>query len=181
MAPFLLGYKLAFGSFPYLPDGPVTTTPFILGVLCLLASERVPGYSKHQEQLVLHVEHVMKTSPAGSWTTFDASREDGKLVEKEDRLDPELGIGPEEIVGASVLAMHTYHAHTRTIFATSAFRWARGWIKVSLCRLPQLSSGFARRSKKHVCCEAGHSPRGEDSQSRRYGEGVASLLCKWNP
>ena len=107
-------------------------TPFILGVTCLLGSERLPGYINHNQQIVLHVEHLLKTSPAGSWTTFEASRGDGKLVEAEDKLDPELGIGPEEIVGASILTMFTHDAHTRQIFADYAFRWARGWINV--CR-----------------------------------------------
>ena len=51
-------------------------------------------------------------------------------VIEEDTLDPELGIGPEEIVGACILAMYWRNTPEEAAsIAAYAFTWARGWIK----------------------------------------------------
>lgn len=131
LSPLLFGYHLQFRHFPYLPDGPRTMTPFILAVLCVVSSERLIQFSELHTTLGKEVTHLLLTSPAESWQDISTSNltaaDDG-----EDALDPELGIGPEEIVGACILATFWSDQPSHgVVIASHAFRWARGWIKVS--------------------------------------------------
>lgn len=144
MAPFMFGYRLELGKFPYLSEGPATMTPFILAVLCLLASERVTGLSHEHQKLADHVVDLLQNSPAESWQDFTSSRNDGRLSDEDDILDPELGIGPEEIVGACILASYMGESHNaeRSTIAAAAFKWARGWVKVSSPPVPRLIVRF---------------------------------------
>lgn len=139
LSPFLFGYRLQFRHFPYLPDGPKTMTPFILAVLCLASSERLPGYTHLRAKLETEVLDMIESSPAESWLTFASAKavaiEPPAVKMGEDALDPELGIGPEEIVGASILATFWSGSPGQCIhIARCAFRWARGWIKVGASR-----------------------------------------------
>ncbi len=144
LSPFLFGYQLQFGRFPYLPDGPKTMTPFILAVLCLVSSERLLQFSDMKDGFITEVLNMIESSPAESWLTFQTANAKTTTVvvtdgsglgsgSGEDALDPELGIGPEEIVGASILATFWSGspAQCRNL-ASCAFRWARGWINVSV-------------------------------------------------
>lgn len=125
---FLYGYRLEFGEFPYLPQGPATITPFILAVLCMLGSQRIHSLSHLREPLEEAVKGLLLDSPSESWQSIKANENnrDGQ----DDELDPELGIGPEEIIGAAVLSMWISDRGNASWIAASAFRWARGWIKV---------------------------------------------------
>ena len=137
MAPFLFGYQLEYHRFPYLSDGPPSITPFILSVLSLLSSERLPAFNHLKGPLTSYVEELVHTSPAESWQNIASSRLEHNTDDTRDVLDPELGIGPEEIVAACILAsyMPDGQAQQRTYIAESAFKWARGWIKVCLSPL----------------------------------------------
>jgi hypothetical protein len=132
MAPFMFGYQLEIGRFPFLKEGLVSLTPFILGVMCTLSSERLPHSRELHESLKSHVVQLLKNSPAESWQNFEMSRAEENTDETVDKLDPELGIGPEEIVGACILAsyMRTDELGSMSTIAEMAFTWARGWIKV---------------------------------------------------
>lgn len=133
MAPFMFGYQIEFGRFPYLTDGPVSITPFILSVQCLLAAERIPQFRSYCDPLAGYVTVLLRDSPAESWQNIAQSRESRNTDDANDVLDPELGIGPEEIVGACILATYgpKLEQGDRANIAESAFKWARGWIKVS--------------------------------------------------
>lgn len=133
MAPFLFGYQLEFERFPYLTNGPPSITPFILGVLSLLSSERLPKFRQYYSPLQNYVEMLVHTSPAESWQNIATSLLEHNTDDTRDVLDPELGIGPEEIVAACILAsyMPEGQAQQRAYIAESAFKWARGWIKAS--------------------------------------------------
>lgn len=140
LASWLFGYRLEFGKFPYIPQGPSVITPFILSVMCLVASERVPSKHQHQRVLGTEVNQLLVNSPADSFiSTLESPFGGGSGVKDEDgeeELDPELGIGPEEIVGACILATFmTDRANAATI-ASSAFKWARGWIKWTSLTVP---------------------------------------------
>lgn len=56
----------------------------------------------------------------------------------DDELDPELGIGLEEIVAACCLAMFRTNTAAARLINRHAFRWARGWVKVSLVILIEI-------------------------------------------
>lgn len=143
MAPFLFGYQLKFGCFPYHPRGPATMTPLILGVTSLLASERMSVLSPDDHQrLAKDVLTEIARSPARSWITFDALKQaksdhtsnNTDNGGDDEWLNPEFGIGPEEIVGTCILASYMgvqFNDTSRERIAASAFKWARGWIKVS--------------------------------------------------
>ncbi|BEI84348.1 hypothetical protein CcaverHIS002_0409520 [Cutaneotrichosporon cavernicola] len=148
---WLFGYRLEFDKFPYIPNGPCVMTPFILSVLCFISSERIPAMHGLQHTLGNEVNQLLLNSPADSFlSTLDSpfssnaahlnaigvgsgSRDDG---DGEDELDPELGIGPEEIVGACMLAMFTVDRDIASAIAASAFSWARGWIKWNSLTIP---------------------------------------------
>lgn len=101
---------------------------------CLLASERLPGLFHYHAPLADAALRLLLESPAGSWRTIDNVQEavaEGSLILGEDALDPELGIGPEEIVAAAMLSLWMSERDAAPGFARMAFRYARGWIKVS--------------------------------------------------
>ncbi|EIW72567.1 hypothetical protein TREMEDRAFT_58737 [Tremella mesenterica DSM 1558] len=129
MSPLLFGYQLELGQFPYLPEGPRVITPLILGVMCLLASERIPKLFQYHTNLADEVKDLLLKSPAESWQDLASAT---KVIDDkdEDQLDPELGIGPEEIVAACVLATWMSERPEAATIAASAFKWARGWIKL---------------------------------------------------
>ncbi len=110
-------------------------TPFILAVLCSVSSERLTQFSELHGPLRDEVTQLLISSPAGSWQNLVGAKAalDSPHPELgEDALDPELGIGPEEIVGACILATFWSGASKDgVVIASHAFRWARGWIKVS--------------------------------------------------
>lgn len=60
----------------------------------------------------------------------EISQEEMQRRQDPDWLDPELGIGPEEIVGAVVLSLFMSERQPAADIASSAFKWARGWVKV---------------------------------------------------
>lgn len=99
----------------------------------MLSSERVPEFYSHHDRLQEYVVKLLKNSPAESWQNFETSKADHNTDETIDKLDPELGIGPEEIVGACIVAayMRTDDLDNMSTIAEMAFTWARGWIKVS--------------------------------------------------
>ena len=142
MSPFLFGYHLQLRAFPYLPDGPSHITPFILAVECTLAAERMPPLYAYHDRLGESVLNMLMTSPAESWQTIQGSREIREAKNKEQVLgkafdadtndwDAELGIGPEEIVAACVLAAYIGQKEHAKHIAEYAFMWARGWTAVS--------------------------------------------------
>lgn len=137
MSPFLFGYQLEYHRFPYLSDGPPSITPFILGVLCSLSSTRLTAFRHYIAPLTSHVEDLLHHSPAESWQDISTSRLERNTDDTQDVLDPELGIGPEEIVAACILAsfMRDDQIPHRLHIAECAFKWARGWIKVCLFRV----------------------------------------------
>ncbi|KAK4684348.1 hypothetical protein P7C73_g5834, partial [Tremellales sp. Uapishka_1] len=120
VTPFLFGYELAFGKFPYHPQGPTAITPFILSVMCLVASERVKAFHPYRSVIGDAVTHYLKHSPADSFA---------KPGDDDDELDPETGIGPEEIVATCILAMFMDERKEARTIAGSAIKWATGWIK----------------------------------------------------
>ena len=114
-------------------------TPFILAVLCLVSCERLPRFTSLYGPIFYEVHSLLVTSPAGSWKVTGAAETENIMLAatspteiEEDTLDPELGIGPEEIVGACILAMYWRNTPEEAAsIAAYAFTWARGWIKVS--------------------------------------------------
>lgn len=136
----MFGYRLEFGKFPYIPQGPSVITPFILSVMCLVASERVGQAHEHRPLLAREVTQLLINSPADSFiSTLDPSFGGGSRTKDEDgeeELDPELGIGPEEIVGACILATFMTERDQAATIASSAFKWARGWIKWTSLTVP---------------------------------------------
>ena len=136
MAPHLFGYDLKLRRFPYLEDGPRSITPFILAVECVLASERVPELFNYHAALAEAVLTMLLTSPAESWQTIQGSRavaQDqllGHALDSEESWDPELGIGPEEIVAGCVLASFISQREEAQFISLRAFNWAKGWCQV---------------------------------------------------
>jgi hypothetical protein len=128
----MFGYQLELGRFPFLQEGIITLTPFILGVMCMLSSERVPQFASQVDTFKAYVVELLHRSPAESWQNLALSKAEQNTDETIDKLDPELGIGPEEIVGACILAayMRTDDFSDMSAIAEAAFTWARGWIKV---------------------------------------------------
>ncbi|TXT08708.1 hypothetical protein VHUM_02836 [Vanrija humicola] len=140
LSPWLFGYRLQFTKFPYIPQGPSVITPFILSVMCLVAAERVPNMHEHRPTLAREVTQLLVNSPADSFiSTLDqpfGGASGNKDDDGEEELDPELGIGPEEIVGACILATFMTEREQAATIASSAFKWARGWIKWTSLTVP---------------------------------------------
>nr|ODN87478.1 hypothetical protein L203_03255 [Cryptococcus depauperatus CBS 7841] len=137
---FLYGYRLQFRKFPYLEGGPSTITPLILAVICLVASEHCAEYLHYRDQLIDEVLALLETSPAESWQRFEGKQaKDFGDVEGDDPLDAEFGLGPEEIVAACVLATYITERAEGAVIAQSAFRWARGWIKLLSSTPPRVT------------------------------------------
>lgn len=51
-------------------------------------------------------------------------------ITADDKWEPELGIGPEEIVAACLLAAFISERDQAKIIAVCAFTWVKGWTKV---------------------------------------------------
>lgn len=92
---------------------------------------------KYHQSIADWVRKLLLESPAESWQTIPTAEEAATDVHvvgddgSEDRLDPELAIGPEEIVAAAILSMWISERDKACEIASVAFKWARGWIKVS--------------------------------------------------
>jgi hypothetical protein len=156
----MFGYQLEIGRFPFLKEGLVSLTPFIMGIMCMLSSERVPESNSHYESLKVYVHKLLDESPAESWQNFAMSKAEYNTDETIDKLDPELGIGPEEIVGACIMAayMRADEPSLPAAIAEMAFSWARGWIKVSFVfNVVDIADNVATiwRTKVVVCREFG--------------------------
>jgi hypothetical protein len=152
IAPHLFGYSLELCRFPYLPDGPRSITPFIFAVECLLASERVAELSQYHTRLAEETTDMMIKSPAESWMSFPGYKPSPtgvshpvevkgeqvlghavsalSAITADHSWEPELGIGPEEIVAACMLAAFISERDQAKIIAVCAFTWAKGWTKV---------------------------------------------------
>ncbi|WVQ62012.1 uncharacterized protein L199_000145 [Kwoniella botswanensis] len=131
VSPLLYGYPLQFHHFPYIA-GPQYITPLLLSVLCLISSERVSSYhKKYHRVLAEEVTTLLQTSPAESWQRFEGGyTPDFGDPDGDEPLDAEFGLGPEEIVAACILATYMTEREQASVIARSAFRWARGWIKL---------------------------------------------------
>jgi hypothetical protein len=79
------------------------------------------------------VHELLLKNPAESWQSLDMAKSNSEQPASldVDRLDPELGIGPEEIIAATVVSLFMSDREQAAKIAESAFRWARGWIKAS--------------------------------------------------
>jgi hypothetical protein len=128
----LHGFVLRFGGFPYLAEGPAYITPFILSVLCWVSSLRLRGYAEYNRLLTHEIYNVLIHSPASSFYSNKTAPYNALDNENDDPLDPELGIGPEEIVGIVILAMFVEDRSEASTLASSAFRWARSWMEVGV-------------------------------------------------
>lgn len=103
-------------------------TPFIMSVLCLAASKRSTEYKQHVGVLDGEVSDLLRQCTlTGNVFGFDdiATESMGEI------WDPELGIGPEEVVGAAVLALFSDDRKDARVTAATALKWAEGLIKVS--------------------------------------------------
>ena len=153
----LFGFRVQIGHFPYLPEGKPTLTPLITGVICLVASERIPN-----ENLRLPVGNLMIDLDDFS---FKPAIEQANVLKDEDGdeddLDLELGIGPEEIVAMCIASVfcdistkpnnnnnrmnNTDSSNSSSLaLAQVAFKWARGFLKTSMLSVPpQMTIGEA--------------------------------------
>ncbi|WWC86430.1 uncharacterized protein L201_001307 [Kwoniella dendrophila CBS 6074] len=134
LSPLLYGYPLSFYKFPYI-SGPKYITPLLLSVLCLISSERRNCFSiRYHTILAEEVTNLLETSPAESWQRFEIgigyNTTDFGDPDGDEPLDAEFGLGPEEIVAACILATYMTEREQASVIARSAFRWARGWIKL---------------------------------------------------
>nr|XP_019049434.1 hypothetical protein I302_03223 [Kwoniella bestiolae CBS 10118]OCF28364.1 hypothetical protein I302_03223 [Kwoniella bestiolae CBS 10118] len=131
ISPLLYGYPLQFYRFPYIA-GPGYITPLLLSVLCLISSERLSSFHKRYHHILAEeVTNLLQTSPAESWQRFEGGyTADFGDPEGDEPLDAEFGLGPEEIVAACMLATYMTQREQASVIARSAFRWARGWIKL---------------------------------------------------
>ena len=133
LAHHLFGFPLQIGAWPYLPEGKPTMTPLILGVACLIPSERLPHYHHVFELLMAELnEPIFHAKPGYSNsnrppTTSDPDAEAGTLDAPD--LDLELGIGPEEITALCAAATFTC-SDKSDVMARTVFEWTRGYLKV---------------------------------------------------
>ena len=111
--------------------------------------------------------NMLMTSPAESWQTIQGSKEIRDAKNKEQVLgkaldadtndwDAELGIGPEEIVAACVLAAYIGTKEHAKHIADYAFMWARGWTAVSWIsaykrKVAESLVVVFERARSHVC------------------------------
>jgi hypothetical protein len=91
---------------------------------------RLPGYSDYNRLIKHEIYDVLIHSPASSFYSSEAAPYNAQDNDSDDPLDPELGIGPEEIVGILILAMFVEDRNEARTLASSAFRWARSWMDV---------------------------------------------------
>ena len=138
MAVSLFGFQMAFGRFPYLLNGPSTITPLILATMCLVAAERLPPHHQYFVALKQEVERLLESSPGDSLFTQERPIR-RPVLDDEDDIDRELGIGPEEIIAACILTTFSSEVAETHHTASLAFHWARGWTKVQ-SNMPALSA-----------------------------------------
>ena len=142
------------GTWPYLPEGKPTMTPLILGVACLIPSERLPRYHHIFELLATELsESIFNAKPGYSNsnrppTTTDPDAEAATLDAPD--LDLELGIGPEEITALCAAATFTCSDKSDAM-ARTVFEWTRGYLKVGKTHCKK-SSMVAKR-----LCSCRHS------------------------
>ncbi|WWC58781.1 uncharacterized protein I303_101325 [Kwoniella dejecticola CBS 10117] len=132
LSPLMYGYTLSFHQFPYLA-GPARITPLLLSVLCLISSDRISSEFERRYHRILaeEVTNLLQTSPAESWQRFEGIyTPDFGDPDGDDPLDAEFGLGPEEIVASCILATYMTQREQASVIARSAFRWARGWIRL---------------------------------------------------
>lgn len=72
------------------------------------------------------------SAPPGQTDGVDAVRLGPALEMVDENWDPELGIGPEEIVAVCALASFISQREEAKMIATYAFTWAKGWTKVRI-------------------------------------------------
>ncbi|WWC66230.1 uncharacterized protein I206_100131 [Kwoniella pini CBS 10737] len=132
LSPLMYGYTLSFHQFPYI-SGPAYISPLLLSVLCLISSERMSSEFENRYHSILaqEVTNLLQTSPAESWQRFEGIyTPDFGDPDGDDPLDAEFGLGPEEIVASCILATYMVQREQASVIARSAFRWARGWIRL---------------------------------------------------
>lgn len=124
---FLCGFPLQLGAWPYLPEGGKSyITPLILGAMCLVAAERLPEFhhlvqplTTELRDVILEVKPPAPPIPGG----------------EEPELDPELGIGVEEIT-ALLIAATFVNSRNSTNVAQLAFHWTRNYLKNFMLPVP---------------------------------------------
>jgi hypothetical protein len=129
MSPMLPGFVLRVGEYPFLPTGKSTITPYILSAMTLIAAERLPAF--HEMVSPLNMETSV-ACPLGLSVAADPHMErvyEQGGSEGEAFFNVELGIGPEEITGMSVIASFSTAANSH-VAAKAALEWARGFAKV---------------------------------------------------
>lgn len=101
--------------------------------MCSVASERSTRHHSLSRALALEISDLLARSPADSlfWQIAQNGKSpDETLRNDEDEIDLEMGIGPEEVLGACILSSFSEDPSRATELGLLAFRWARGWIKV---------------------------------------------------
>lgn len=75
------------------------------------------------------VDNLLKNSPSDNiFSRADLSPQ--RSLDNETQLDPELGIGVDEIVAAAVLALYTSEPTHAIQLARMAMQWCQGWMKI---------------------------------------------------
>ncbi|KAK4048416.1 hypothetical protein OIV83_004762 [Microbotryomycetes sp. JL201] len=135
LAPHFNGFVLRMRAWPYLPAGKSTITPLVLASICLVAAERLPRFHQLLERLESSElnEPILNATPGLSFAPGSESTAENGL---EPDLDPELGIGPEEISALLVYASFSSSPRSDTI-ARTAFEWARGYLKTFMLSSPR--------------------------------------------
>ena len=148
MGPSLFGYDPL--QIPYHPGSGPFISPLILAVICAIASERDPKYPPDLRVKLYHEAlELISSSPTGSFmNTVDL--ETVRLQPEE--WDPELGIGPEEVVAVSYLALFIDDRVRGPNIARLSRRWVEGLINVSDIR-------YKRRIQKLSGKRSGLDPR----------------------
>jgi len=104
-------------------------TPFILSVICYISSEQRTSTQHLCQSLGDEVSLLLVNSPADTFLASLRPTEDPAHLDDESDLDPELGIGIEEIVGALILALFMRDRDKAGQTASTAFNWMRGFMR----------------------------------------------------
>ena len=147
LAHHLFGFPLQIGAWPYLPEGKSTMTPLILGVACLIPSERLPRFHHLFELLTAELNGSIFNAKPGysnSNRPLTITNTDGEAASLDaPDLDLELGIGPEEITALCAAATFTCSDKSDAM-ARTVFEWTRGYLKVGV-RYCKRSAIFSKR------------------------------------
>lgn len=125
----LPGFVIRVGEYPFLAAGKSTITPYILSVMTFIAAERLPAF--HEKVAPLTMETSV-ACPLGLSIAAEPHMEsvyEAGGSEGEPFFNVELGIGPEEITGMSLIASFSTSSDSH-IAAKAALEWARGFAKV---------------------------------------------------